>query len=215
MYRLLLPALCLLGLFFSFASCSDSHEHGAPEFYGRPDIAENGDSSLHVIRPFSFTDQQDRTVTNQTVAGKLYVADFFFTSCPTICPKVKQQMLRIEQKFGDRIMLLSHTIDPKRDTPEHLKEYATKVGVKNQDNWRFLTGDKFEIYDIAEDYMSVAVENADAPGGFDHSGYILLVDGDGHLRGYASGLDPAEVDHLMEDIDYLLEHPQEGYLTAR
>ena len=159
------------------------------------------------IRDWKFIDQSNRPFGSQDLRGKVYVAEFFFTSCPTICPKVKSQMLRLEERFGDNpdFRLVSFSVDPKRDTPERMTEYAHKLGITDLDRWRFINGDKFEIYDLDEDYLSVALENPAAEGGFDHSGYILLVDRKGFLRAYASGLQDEEVDHLMVDIEKLLE----------
>ncbi|NJC27574.1 SCO family protein [Neolewinella antarctica] len=161
------------------------------------------------VRDWTFVDQLDRPISNTDLRGKVHIVDFFFTACPTICPKVKGQMLRIEEEFADDpdFALVSFTVDPKRDTPERMKDYATKLGITDMDRWRFVHGDKFEIYDLDAEYLSIAEENANAPGGFDHSGYIVLVDRDGFVRSYASGLDPAEVDFLMDDIRLLLDQP--------
>ncbi len=158
------------------------------------------------VRDWAYVDQSNRPFGSADLRGKVYVADFFFTSCPTICPKVKSQMLRLEEEFGDNpdFALVSFTIDPKRDTPEKMTEYAAKLGIEDMDRWRFIHGDKFEIYDLDQDYLSIAEENAGAPGGFDHSGYIVLVDREGKVRAYASGLQEEEVNHLMEDIRKLL-----------
>ena len=158
------------------------------------------------IRDWTYVDQSNRPFGSADLRGKVYVADFFFTSCPTICPKVKSQMLRLEEEFGDHpdFALVSFTIDPKRDTPEKMTEYAGKLGIENLDRWRFIHGDKLEIYDLDKDYLSIAEENASAPGGFDHSGYIVLVDREGRVRAFASGLQEEEVTHLMEDIRLLL-----------
>ena len=159
------------------------------------------------VRNWAFTDQLGRPITNEELRGKVHVVDFFFTSCPTICPKVKGQMLRLEEEFGDDpdFALLSFTVDPKRDTPQRMKDYAEKLGITDMDRWRFIHGDKFEIYDLDAEYLSIAEENANAPGGFDHTGYIVLVDRNGFVRSYANGTDPAEVTYLMDDIRLLLD----------
>lgn len=158
------------------------------------------------IRDWTYVDQLNRPFGSEDLRGKVYVAEFFFTSCPTICPRVKGQMLRLEEQFADHpdFRLVSFTIDPKRDTPEKMKAYAEKLGTKDMDRWRYIHGDKFEITELDADYLSIAEENPAAPGGFDHSGYIVLVDRDGIVRSYASGLDPEEVDYLMKDIELLL-----------
>ncbi len=168
----------------------------------------SGDTvSLHQIPDFSFVNQDSQVVKNATFEGKAYVADFFFVSCPTICPKVAQQMLRLYERYeqDDRLLLLSHTIDTKHDTIPRLKKYAAGLGVQAP-KWHFVTGDKSTIYKIANDYMSIALENADAPGGFDHSGYLILVDKNRHIRSYCNGTDPKDVDRFMRDVDWLLGH---------
>lgn len=159
----------------------------------------------HRIRDFMFTDQLGRAVGSADVDGKVYLTDFFFTSCPSICPKVKKQMLRIYDKVlnNDDILLVSHTIDPKRDTPDALKVYADNMEI-NHDKWRFLTGDKEELLDIADDYFVAAYEDPEAPGGFDHSGKVILLDKAGRIRSFGDGTSPKEIDKLMKDIDILL-----------
>lgn len=172
---------------------------------GKKEIV-NGDTIYHQIPDFEFINQDSQSVNNQTLASNIYVADFFFISCPSICPKVKKQMLRIYDKFegNEMLKLVSHTIDPKRDTPGKLKQYSSNLGVNN-DQWIFLTGDKDEILEIADDYFVIAYEDPDAPGGFDHSGKILLVDTKRHIRSFAEGTDPEDVDRLLKDIDVLLK----------
>lgn len=188
------------------AACQTEAPQRALPYLGNHDI--NGtDTVYHRIPDFAFLSQDSALITNQDLAGKIYVADFFFISCPTICPKVKKQMLRIYDKYKGRedFMLLSHTIDPKRDTVERLKMYAQNLGV-DDGQWLFVTGEKNKIYDIAEDYMSIAREDPDAPGGFDHSGWVLLIDKQGHIRSFADGTNPEKVDQLLEDIDWLLDN---------
>jgi len=149
-------------------------------------------------------------VTNASFAGKAYIADFFFTSCPTICPKVAAQMLRIYEKYqdDDRLLLLSHTIDVKRDTVAKLKKYARGLGVEAP-KWRFVTGNRDSLFAISYDYISTALDAPDVPGGFDHSGWILLVDENRHLRAYADGTKAEKVDVLLQQIDQLLAEMDE------
>ena len=166
---------------------------------------EEGDTTRHTIPDFSFTDQDSQSVTNATFDGKAYVVDFFFTSCPTICPIVKQQMLRLYERYAtdDRLLLLSHSIDTRNDSVAVLKKYAGKLGV-SASKWHFVTGNHDDIYAIADDYFSIAVVNPDAPGGFDHSGRLILVDKNRHVRAFCDGTDPESVTAFMEDIDKLL-----------
>lgn len=189
----------LVGIFFS---CTQEKQE--LPILGRKKI-ENGDTLFHKIPDFTFVNQDSSKVSNRTFQDKVYVTDFFFTACPTICPKVKKQMLRIYKQFEDdpRIVLLSHTIDVKRDTVGRLKTYASNLGVE-ADRWHFVTGDKDAIYDIADDYFSIAIEDETVPGGFDHSGRLILVDHNRHVRSFCDGTLPEEVDEFMEDIQFLL-----------
>lgn len=171
-----------------------------------------GDTVFHEIADFRFVNQDSQWVTNATFQDKVYLADFFFTSCPTICPKVKKQMLRLYNKYeqDSRVLLLSHSIDVRRDTVGHLRRYASNLGVRTE-KWHFVTGRHDEIYEMADDYFSTAKVDAEAPGGFDHSGLIILVDANRHVRAYCDGTDAASVGHFMEDIDKLL---REEYAPA-
>ncbi len=166
----------------------------------------DGDTIYHSIPNFSFIDQDSQLVTNESFDGKAYVVDFFFISCPSICPKVTRQMLRIYERFekDGNLELLAHTIDTKHDTPARLKQYAGNLGVDSK-IWHFVTGDKDEIYEIADDYFSVAMENPNSPGGFDHSGRLILVDKSRHVRSFCNGTDPKSVDRFMRDIALLLK----------
>lgn len=172
---------------------------------GNIDITESGDTLYHKVPDFQFINQDNQPVTNATFANKAYVVDFFFIACPTICPKVKKQMLRVYDRFeqADNLALLSHSIDTKYDTVERLKKYATNMEVTTE-KWHFVTGDKDAIYDIADDYFSVAIENPDAPGGFDHSGRLILVDANRHVRAFCDGTDAADVTEFILDVELLL-----------
>lgn len=169
-------------------------------------LIEGADTIYHTIPDFRFTNQEGQEVTPATFEGKIYVVDFFFVSCPTICPVVKAQMLRVLDAYReeDRLVLLSHTIDPKRDTVERLKKYADNLGV-GAPKWHFVTGDKDKLHGIASSYFSIAYEDASAPGGFDHSGRLILIDQNKRIRSYCDGTDPESVDQFIKDIAVLLE----------
>lgn len=158
------------------------------------------------IPSFSFTDQLNRPTTEATFKEKIYIADFFFTSCPTICPKVTAQMLRIYKEFeqNPEVAYLSHSVDTRHDSVPKLKQYADKLNI-DHDKWHFVTGKKEEIFSISKNYMSIVLEDPDAPGGYDHSGYIILVDKDRHIRAYCNGTDPADVDKFIDKIKVLLK----------
>lgn len=206
MKNLFLP-LSLAVLF----SCSEPETKELPVLgpYKVSDSIVNGklmtDTVYSAIRPFAFWDQDSNLITEKAVEGKVYVTDFFFTSCPTICPKMKQQMLRIYEEFQNepRLVLLSHTIDPRHDSVATLHKFADKLGVSS-DRWHFLTGNRDTIFDMAEHYMVTAMEDKLAPGGYAHSGAFLLVDTNRRVRGYYDGTKPEEVDQLIKDIRLLL-----------
>lgn len=171
-----------------------------------------GDRSLpdgtivkHEIRSWEFKNQLDQVVTKEFLNDKIYLVDFFFTACPSICPTVTREMLRIYDYTSeyDEVILASFTIDPKRDSVAVLKRYADNLEVDPK-RWLFLTGDKDLVMDIAnEDYFVAALVSPDAPGGFDHSGKIILVDKQGQIRGFCEGTDPESVDGMMDMIDQL------------
>jgi len=196
----------LLGLLLftvTWSSCGKQQPTTLPFIGDRVDL--DGSKVVHKIRPFSFTNQLGTVVNNETYKNKIHIVDFFFTSCPTICPYVAAQMKRIQEHtsdYGD-VMLISHTIDPKRDSIAILKQYADKIGA-DHNLWHFLRGPKDEIMEIAnEDYFIAALDSPDAPGGFDHSGKIILLDKEAKIRGFCDGTDPDSVTEFLRTIDQL------------
>ena len=196
--RLLLTALAIV----LFSSCKQKET--ALPFIGERDF--NGkDTVYHTIAPFLFVDQDSSVVTNDTFKDKIYVADFFFTSCRTICPKMKTQMKRVyDATVNDPdVKLLSHTIDPEYDSVALLHNFAEMLGVTS-DRWHFVTGPKDSIYHIAQtSYLSTAREDSTEPDRFVHSGAFVLVDKSKHVRGIYDGTRPADVDRLLKDIEKL------------
>ncbi|MEE9438280.1 MAG: SCO family protein [Saprospiraceae bacterium] len=195
-------------LFFStlllFNSCKDSPAKELP-ILGHKSMV-NGDQEYHTIPDWKYATQDNIDLTNKDLSNVIYVADFFFISCPSICPKVMKEMTKIYKEFENipGIKLVSFTLDPKRDTPEKLKAYAQKLGVSN-DKWIFLHTDKESIYDLAAKYFVPAYEDKNVPGGFDHSGKIILVDHDGHVRSFSEGTDASNTPKLIKDIKTLLK----------
>jgi len=197
----------LLMLLFS---CGEKSAQKLP-IMGRKEFKEvNGkiDTLYHTIPSFEFVDQDSATITEASVKGKIYVADFFFGTCPTICPIMKQQMLRVYGEFKDNpsFAILSHTIDPDHDTVAYLKDFSERLGVMNNNTWHFLTGDKDAIYEIGSSsgYLVPVGEDEDAPGGYIHSGAFILVDQERRIRGLYDGTDPKQVTELINDIPKLL-----------
>ncbi|MBL7855495.1 MAG: SCO family protein [Cyclobacteriaceae bacterium] len=165
----------------------------------------NGDTLFHRIAPFAFVDQDSAVVTNDTFRGKVYVADFFFTSCRTICPIMKTQMLRVYEATRDMpdVQIISHTIDPEYDTVALLRDFAKRLGVESG-RWHFVTGIKDSIYKIAQtSYFATALEDKSEPDGFIHSGAFLLIDRQGRIRGKYDGTKEEEVNRLIVDIKKL------------
>jgi len=183
-------------------------------------IAKFQKSDLEEIGPvpaFELTDQNNKKISNKDYLGKVYVVEFFFSTCPTICPKMNQSMLQLQDAFygNPNFGLVSITIDPEHDTALVLKEHASLLGVKHY-NWHFLTGDKKYIYNLANKGFNLyAGENNKAAGGFEHSGLFALVDKEGNIRCrkeaqgnpilYYDGLETSGVEAIKEDIKKLLE----------
>ena len=182
--------------------------------------AAKNDDKLVKIGPapkFELVNQDNKKITNETYKGKVYVLEFFFTTCPSICPKMNQSMLAIENKFfgNPNFGIVSITIDPSHDTPEVLKAHAKVLGVKSS-NWNFLTGDKDYIFNLANKGFNLyAGENSKVNGGFEHSGLFALIDKNGNIRCrkdnfgnpilYYDGLDKKGVRDIQQDINILLK----------
>ena len=164
------------------------------------------DTIYFQIPDFRLIDQDSQIVTPENVKDKIYVADFFFTSCPTICPIMKTQMLRIHEHFksNSSVKLLSHTIDPRHDTVGVLKDYATRLEVDTK-QWSFLTGDRNVLLLAQKGYLVSALEDKNEAGGFVHSGAFVLVDRQRRIRGYYDGTKAEKVDLLIKDIELLLK----------
>ena len=170
-------------------------------------VDANQDTVYHRIAEFSFINQVGDTISNADVRGKVYVADFFFTSCPTICPVMKKEMLRVYENFKENpnFLILSHSIDPFHDTPEVLKDYSEKLGIENANTWNFLTGDQEKIFEIGQtSYLTTAMADQMEPGGFLHSVAFLLIDQKGQIRGVYDGTKADQVDRLIHDIPKIL-----------
>lgn len=197
--------LMAVSLLFSLMACEPKEEK--LKIYGRSEVSDNGDTIYHTIADYAFVNQDSAMVTPETFENKVYVADFFFTSCPTICPIMKTQMLRVYERIeaNPEVMILSHSIDPKHDTVAVLREFAERLGVSS-DKWHFVTGNKDDIFKLGQtSYMVSASEDPTEPGGYIHSGAFILVDKDRRVRGLYDGTLADQVDVLMADIDKLLK----------
>jgi protein SCO1 len=185
-------------------------------------ISNTSTNTSHLVKigpapKFDLLNQDNVKVTNETYKGKVYVLEFFFSTCPSICPKMNQSMLVIEKMFfgNPNFGIVSISIDPEHDTPEVLKAHRELLGVKSS-NWNFLTGDKEYIFDLANKGFNLyAGENKNVTGGFEHSGLFALIDKKGNIRCrkddygnpilYYDGLEKKGVRDIQQDIAILLK----------
>ena len=201
-FQLFTFSFLLSALSFQLISCTPK-EARLPIFGERQ--VNGTDTVYHVIAPFQFVDQDSVNVTNSTFRGKIYVTDFFFTTCRTICPIMKTQMLRVYEATKEMpdVLILSHTIDPEYDTVALLRDFARRLGVESN-RWHFVTGAKDSIYKIAQtSYFATAMEDKTEPDGFIHSGAFLLIDKQGRIRGKYDGTKEDDVNRLIVDIERL------------
>ena len=163
-------------------------------------------SKYHTIADFSFTNQNGKTITQKDYEGKIYVADFFFTTCGSICPKMTTNLEEIQKAFANnpKVMLLSHTVFPETDSVSVLKDYAIKHKVDDA-KWNLVTGDKKEIYTMArKSYLAVKLGKPDELYDMVHTENFILVDSERRVRGFYDGTNKEEVKKLIEDINWLL-----------
>ena len=196
--------ISILAFTIFLGACNSLSEKPLPIFGEREVVA--GDTVYHSIANFQFLNQDSAVVTNETFKGKIYVADFFFTTCRTICPIMKSQMARVNVAIKDMpdVLIASHSIDPEYDTVGLLHDYAERLGAKS-DKWYFLTGQPRDyVFGIAQtSYFSTAMEDKSEPDGFVHSGAFLLIDKEGRLRGKYDGTVEEDVNRLLADITRL------------
>ena len=165
----------------------------------------NTDTIYHTIGDFSFTNQFGETVNNKTVENKIYVADFFFATCKSICPEMSTNLKDVQKAFenDDSLLILCHTVNPLHDTVEVLNDYSKVYGAK-KNKWHFLTGNKKQIYDLAKtSYLVNALEEDGTAEGFLHSELLLLIDKKSRIRAMYDGTDKVQVIKLIKDINLL------------
>ena len=213
---LLLPTLAATLL---TTACTEPPKQAAKlPIMGERDVrprADGGpaDTVFATVPRFRLVNQAGQVITNQTFAGRAYVADFFFATCPGICPKMQGELLKVYTKYAKdpRIVFLSHTIDPAHDTIPVLKDYAQRLGVTEAARWHFATtgahGEptaKDTVFQLAKAYFTAALPDKQAPGGFAHNGTFALVDDQGHIRGLYDSLNAKEVARLFVELPVLL-----------
>ena len=164
------------------------------------------DTVYQTIPSFKFINQDSVTVTDKDFDNVVYVADFFFTSCTSICPVMHRNMLKVYDAYKNNpeVKILSHSIDSKYDTPSVMKKYAGKLGVTGN-QWQFVNGPHDEIYSIAaKNYLVSVEEDGNDPQNYIHQGWFVLIDKQKRLRGAYDGTNPQQVDQLIKDIQVLL-----------
>lgn len=204
---MLILSVIILGLFYNALKPQDSLPIYQPADFN-PELV---DSTLHYVKKyhtiddFSLINQNGKIVTEADYHNKIYIADFFFTTCLTICPLMTKNMVDIQERIMDDedVLLLSHTVTPEIDSVAQLKKYALEKGVADH-KWNLVTGDKKEIYDLArKSYL--AVKDFQAAGPFDmiHTENFILVDKERRIRGTYNGTSPEEIERLMKDLEVL------------
>jgi len=197
------------------------------EIIGEKDESGNN----HMIGEFSFLNQDSNVINNDSMLGNIYIADFFFTSCPTICPVMTRNMAYVQEKLKvyPDLRFLSHTVDPDTDTPEKFLDYINEMKqyniMINLNNWDFVTGEKDAIYEIAKSYFVNVSPDSLAPGGFLHSEYFVLIDKEGRVRsgidksgnvlGVYDGTNDAQMKDLVNDVKVLMAEYKRPKRTKR
>jgi protein SCO1 len=202
-------------LMMLFAACKSNTVKVLPIYGNRSAETKtvNGqtvtDTVYQTVPAFKFVNQYGDSVGSKNLENDIYVADFFFTSCPSICPIMQRNMLAVYNAFKDTadVKIISFTIDPKHDTVPVLKKYADKLGVSGN-SWWFLNGDKDAVYALAtKSYLVGVTQDSTAAGGYVHQGYFVLIDREQRIRGSYDGTDPKQVDQLIADIKTLKAEP--------
>ncbi len=191
--------------FLYFLNLSCHREAKLPQL-GRFEVSKLDTTYLPIL-PFSFLNQDSLIYSSSDTKGKVYVADFIFLNCPTICPIMTNHMMELYLKYKNHadVLFLSHTIDPENDRPSVLKSYVISLGIDTK-KWNFVTGEQQEIYDLAkESYFTMAQSDTLAPGGYIHGGGLFLVDKNGIIRGVYDGTSSKENQRLINDLDKLLK----------
>lgn len=209
--------LILSFVLLSIVACSPSNEwpYVLP-ILGHKDIdykivdgKEIADTVYHTVEPFVYTDQDSMLFTSKSIEGKIWISDFFFTHCPTICPPMTSQMKWLNEELQDlenEIEFLSFSIDPNRDTPSRLREYRSMHGITAK-NWHFLRGEEAETHRLGiESFLVHAGQDNTEPGGFAHGDIFTLVDRSGKVRGIYHGTEVDDVKQLEKDVRKLLKH---------
>ena len=199
---------------FTLVACQEENERVLPIVgerdveYKMVDGVEVADTIYHHVPEFQYINQDSILIKSKDLKDRIWVTDFFFTKCPTICPPMTSQMKRLNENVADlmdEIYFLSFSIDPERDTPSALVKYKEAYGI-TADNWHFFTGDEEATHLLAKEFFNGAERNDEIDGGFGHTSYFALVDKDGLVRGIYDGTSVEEVDKLETDLRKLLKY---------
>jgi protein SCO1 len=203
--NLVLFALALGIFIYAFFFYDDSKPLRKLPVYGNKYL-ENKDTVFHKVPAFTFINQDSAVVTDKNFDGSVYVADFFFTTCQSICPVMSTQMQKVAEAFkgNEHVKFISHTVDPETDSVAQLKEYAIQHQADSK-QWAFVTGDKKALYDIARlGYLLDAHEGDGGPDDFIHTQNFALIDKEKRIRGFYDGTNTEEIEQLIKDIHLLL-----------
>ena len=215
---LFLLVFFVVGVFISYQYLKPSEKKPLPVINPIDVSQEMVDSNLlrkgygHAIGSFSFTNQEGKTITEKDVKGKVFVAEYFFTTCGSICPLMNKQMQRVQKAYRNDpdFKILSFTVDPETDTVAQMKQYAERHQA-NPSQWWFLTGTQENLYALARKSFFVlkpaeVAKTGDADSDFIHTNNFVLIDQKMRIRGYYDGTSKKEVDQLIQDITYLKEN---------
>ncbi|MVN77333.1 SCO family protein [Hymenobacter sp. HMF4947] len=204
--RLAAPAL-LAGLLLASCGGPAATQTARLPYLGEPEVRAPGDTVYPTVPAFRLHDQDGKLVTNQSLAHKVYITDFFFATCPGICPKMQSELLKVYKQYATNpgVVFVSHTIDPDHDSLPVLRDYARRLGVAdNGGHWQFVRASRDTAYALAKAYFTGAMPDKAAPGGIAHSGTFALVDDQGHVRGLYDSLNPNETARLQKELPELL-----------
>ena len=199
--------LAIVGVAVTLAAAIGARRDVRPlPYYGDVTLTPRWSEAVHVIGDFSLLDQKGRTFTRRDVAGRIYVASFFYTTCKTLCPEIRDELVRVRDAYrGDtNVMILSHSVTPDSDNVAKLAHYAYANGI-DDDQWRLLTGSRTEIERLAREryFVELSDTTGNTKGNLRHTETLVLVDGSGHIRGVYDGSMPYEVTQLIADIRML------------
>ena len=199
-------SIILLPVIFWFFLAKGKQNFKHLDYFGPREANAPGDTTYFTVPDFHLVNQNGETISQKNFEDKVYVANFFFATCPGVCPKMTDEVKKVEEAFKDNknVLFISHTVDPEEDSLPDLKAFAEKHGA-DLSRWYFVTGNRDSIYALAIDgYLVPAAEDARAEGGFLHSQDLLLIDKEKHIRGIYDSLEPEEIKRLKEEIKVLL-----------